>query len=70
MLPSVPVIVAVFCAPAANVPTELWQVAPDARGAKWLNVPRAHDRAALLIPGLKIHPIRPEIGRASCRERV
>ncbi|HSQ57668.1 MAG TPA: alpha/beta fold hydrolase [Gemmata sp.] len=60
MIPSLPLVVAVFAAPAAQVPTEVWQVAPDAKGKPgWLNTPRTHDRAVLLIPGLKIHPLRP-----------
>jgi hypothetical protein len=60
MTPSLPLVVAMFAAPAASVPVEVWQVAPDAKGkAGWLNTPRTKDRAALLVPGLKIHPIRP-----------
>ena len=62
MNPSLPAVVMVFAAPAANVPTELWQVAPAARGkAGWVNAPRTKDRAVLLIPGLKIHPFRPAL---------
>jgi pimeloyl-ACP methyl ester carboxylesterase len=60
MTPSLSFIVAVFAAPAAELPTEVWQVAPDAKGKPgWLNTPRTKDRAALLIPGLKIHPLHP-----------
>ena len=60
MNPSLPAVVMVFASPCANLPTELWQVIPDARGrAGWVNSPRTKDRAALLIPGLKIHPLRP-----------
>jgi pimeloyl-ACP methyl ester carboxylesterase len=62
MNPSLPAVVMVFAAPAANLPTELWQVAPDAKGkAGWLGTPRTKDRAVLLIPGLKIHPFRPAL---------
>ena len=60
MNPSLPAIVMVFASPTANVPTDLWQVAPDGRGrAGWINTPRTKERAVLLIPGLKIHPLRP-----------
>ena len=60
MTPSLPLVVAVFAAPAATLPTEVWQVAPDAKGKPgWLNNPRTKDRAVLLVQGLKIHPIRP-----------
>ncbi len=59
MTPSLPFVVAVFAAPAAELPTELWQVAPDRRGLVWADHPREKDRAVLLIPGLKIHPFRP-----------
>src|SRR5262245_46267632 len=60
MTPSLPLVVAVFAAPAAGVPTEVWQVAPDAKGKPgWLNTPRMKDRAVLLSAGLKIHPLRP-----------
>jgi pimeloyl-ACP methyl ester carboxylesterase len=68
MIPSLPAVVMVFASPCANLPTELWQVAPDVHGrAGWLNNPRAKDRALLLIPGLKIHPLRP--GRCARPER-
>lgn len=60
MIPSLPAVVMVFASPCANLPTDLWQLAPDGRGrAGWLNTPRTKDRAVLLIPGLKIHPLRP-----------
>jgi pimeloyl-ACP methyl ester carboxylesterase len=60
MPPSLPLVVAVFAAPAANLPTEVWQVTPEsvARPFGQSNTGRK-DRAALLIPGLKIHPLRP-----------
>ncbi len=62
MNPSLPAVVMVFAAPAANVPTDLWQVAPAARGkAGQLMALRTKDRAVLLIPGLKIHPFRPAL---------
>ena len=60
MPPSLPLVVAVFAAPAAEVPTELRAVAPDARAPKWLAPPRK-DRAVVLSPGLKIHPFRPSL---------
>ncbi len=60
MTPSLPFVVAVFACPAADLPTELWQVAPDARGKPiLLNNPAPKERAVLLIHGLKIHPLRP-----------
>ncbi|MBA4190436.1 MAG: hypothetical protein C0467_20815 [Planctomycetaceae bacterium] len=59
MTPSLPFVVAVFAAPAVELPTELWQVAPERRGVNAVNPPRSKDRAVLLIPGLKIHPFRP-----------
>src|SRR5688500_9199097 len=62
MTPSLPLVVAVCAAPAVNLPTEVWQVAPDAQVRPWgqSTQPRK-DRAALLIPGLKIHPLRPAL---------
>jgi hypothetical protein len=59
MTPSLPLVVAALVAPAVELPTELWQVAPERKGAFAINPPRTRDRAALLIPGLKIHPFRP-----------
>src|SRR5205814_8805878 len=59
--PSLPLVVAVFAAPAANLPTELWQVAPDTRSKPGSDVRPTKDRAVLLIPGLKIHPLRPAL---------
>ncbi len=59
MTPSLPFVIAVFAAPAADLPTELWQVAPERKGFNAVNPPRGKDRAVLLIPGLKIHPFRP-----------
>jgi len=42
------------------LPTELWQVAPDTTGKPWWLVgERGNDRAVILIPGLKLHPLRP-----------
>jgi len=62
MTPSLPFIVAVFAAPAAELPTELWQVAPDAKNKPgWLNNPRTKDRAVLMLPGLKMHLLRPSL---------
>lgn len=59
MTPSLPLVVAAFVAPAVELPTELWQVAPERKGVFAINPPRTKDRAVLLIPGLKIHPFRP-----------
>jgi pimeloyl-ACP methyl ester carboxylesterase len=59
MNPSLPAVVMVFAAPAANLPTELWQVAPEPKGKAALTTPRTKDRAVLLVPGLKLHPLRP-----------
>jgi pimeloyl-ACP methyl ester carboxylesterase len=62
MTPSLPFIVAVFAAPAADLPTELWQLAPEPKGKPiLLNNPRSKDRALLLIPGLKFHPLKPSL---------
>lgn len=65
MSPAVPLLVVAFAAPAATLPTEVWQVAPDAVGRSW--VAPTKPRAALLVHGLKIHPLRPE--RATRPER-
>lgn len=59
MTPSLPLVVAALVAPAVELPTELWQVAPERKGVFAINPPRTKDRAVLLIPGLKIHPFRP-----------
>jgi len=60
--PSLPVVLVVFACPAVTLPTEVWQVAPDIKGKPgWANTQRTKDRAALLIPGLKIHPFRPVV---------
>ncbi len=61
MTPSLPLVVAIFAAPAANLPTELWQVAPDPRVKLLEKAPAAKERAVVLIPGLKIHPLRPSV---------
>jgi pimeloyl-ACP methyl ester carboxylesterase len=62
MMPSVTVVVAVFAAPAANLPTEFWQVAPDHKlEPSQVKLPRGKDRAVLLIPGLMLHPLRPQL---------
>lgn len=60
MSPLLPAVVALFAAPVASLPTELWQVAPESHGKPWwqqVTVRKA--RAVVLIPGLKIHPLRP-----------
>jgi len=59
MTPSLPFVVAVFACPAAELPTELWQITPERKGIFAGNPPRTKDRAVLLIPGLKIHPFKP-----------
>jgi pimeloyl-ACP methyl ester carboxylesterase len=62
MTPALPVVVALFAAPAANLPTEVWQVAPDPQGQPWWQATTGRkDRAVLLVPGLKIHPLRPQL---------
>lgn len=61
MSASLPFVVAVFAAPVAGLPTDFWQVAPDRKGANAAAVTRGKDRAVLVIPGLKIHPIRPAL---------
>ncbi len=61
MTPCLPVVLALFASPAVNLPTEIWQVAPDAKRPGWSNVQRNKDRAVLLLPGLKIHPLRPTL---------
>jgi hypothetical protein len=62
MTPSLPVVVALFAAPAATLPTELWQVAPDTAGKPWWQATTGRkERAVLLVPGLKIHPLRPQL---------
>jgi hypothetical protein len=54
------VVVAILACPVFQVPIQVWQVAPDARGRTGLPATVvAHDRAVVLIPGLKIHPLRP-----------
>ena len=60
MIVSLPMLLAVFACPAANLPTELHQVAPDIRRLpSWLTAQRHKDRAVLLLPGLMVHPFRP-----------
>lgn len=45
----------------ADVPTELWQVAPDDGGQVWGGraATGAKGRAVVLVPGLTLHPLRP-----------
>lgn len=60
MSPSLPLVVALSAAPAATLPTDVWQVAPEVTARPfWLRPVGRKDRAALLIPGLKLHPLRP-----------
>lgn len=60
MLPSLLLVVALVAGPAATLPTDVWQIAPDLQGKlSWLAGQGRKDRAVLLIPGLKLHPLRP-----------
>lgn len=60
MPPSLTLVVSLFAAPAATLPTDVWQVAPEANGRPfWVQNAGRKERAALLIPGLKLHPLRP-----------
>jgi pimeloyl-ACP methyl ester carboxylesterase len=57
-----PVLFVLAAPPAADVATELRQVAPDAKTQpSWLGPPRAKDRAVVLLPGLYVHPFRPSL---------
>lgn len=67
MTPCLPVVLAAFACPAVNLPTEIWQVAPDAKRPGWSNVQRTKDRVVVLLHGLKIHPIRPAL---ACRPEL
>jgi hypothetical protein len=60
MTPCLTIVLAVLACPAANLSTEIWQVAPDCKSRPgWVIAERSKDRAVLLLPGLKIHPFRP-----------
>lgn len=62
MTPYLPVVLVLFAAPEVNIATEIWQVAPDMKAKPgWANTKRTRDRAVLLLPGLKIHPLRPAL---------
>jgi hypothetical protein len=62
MTPCLPVVLATFVCPGANIPTEFWQVAPGYRcQPDSTNLHECKDRAILLIHGLQIHPIRPAL---------
>jgi hypothetical protein len=62
MTPHLPLILAVFACPAINVPTETWQVAPDAKGRAGItSFQRTKERVVLLLPGLSLHPLRPAL---------
>lgn len=61
MTPSLALLVAVSAASAAELPTDFQQVAPDRRNANWAEAPRTRDRAVLVVPGLRIHPLRPSL---------
>jgi pimeloyl-ACP methyl ester carboxylesterase len=59
MPPSLPLVV-MLVAPATTLPTDVWQVAPETTGRPfWVQNAGRKERAVLLIPGLKIHPLRP-----------
>lgn len=60
MSPTLLMVVAVVAAPAAEVATDLWQVAPDAGARSWAApaTPGGKARAVVLIPGLYVHPFR------------
>lgn len=50
-----------------DVPVEMWQVAPDLQGKPAREeLRKTKERAVLLIPGLKLHPVRPAL--AACPE--
>lgn len=50
-----------------DVPMEMWQVAPDLLGKPARQeLHKTKERAVLLIPGLKLHPVRPAL--AACPE--
>jgi len=55
------VIAAMIAAPNVDLPTELWQVAPDSSKKPWAapEKPGEKTRALVLIPGLHVHPLRP-----------
>ncbi len=63
MTPCLTAIAVVLAAPCPELPTELWQVAPDGGGKPWTasNQPPSKSRAVVLIPGLFIHPLRPAL---------
>ena len=65
MTPCLPIVLVAFACPAANLPTEIRQVAPDVKLPGWGNALRTKDRAVLLVPGLKLHPIRPSLAARS-----
>ncbi len=65
MIASLTVLGALFAVPCAStdVPTELWQVAPDTSEKPW-DVPARpgeKTRAVVLIHGLFVHPLRPAL---------
>ncbi len=61
MSPSLLVMAVIAAAPVAEVPTDLWQTAPDIGAKSWVAPaqPSAKARAVVLIPGLYVHPLRP-----------
>jgi pimeloyl-ACP methyl ester carboxylesterase len=59
-----PIIVALtVSAEPRELPTELWQVAPDNSQRAWFTPPKANEktRAIILVPGLHVHPLRPAL---------
>jgi hypothetical protein len=64
MTPSLSVLTVLLAAPAPaeELPTKLWRVAPDAGAAAWSAAAAAGTkaRAVVLVPGLHVHPLRPD----------
>ncbi|MCS7022790.1 MAG: alpha/beta hydrolase [Gemmataceae bacterium] len=67
MGPSLLTIAIFLLSVGVDVPVEMWQVAPDLQGKPARKeLRKTKDRAVLLIPGLKLHPVRPAL--AACPE--
>jgi len=65
MLPSLPALVVAFAAPVATLPTGIWQVAPDRPTPPWIALRK--ERAVILVHGLRIHPLRPNLAARAQR---
>jgi pimeloyl-ACP methyl ester carboxylesterase len=62
MAAAVSVVTAFLLSFGANVPVEVWQVAPDLKGKPIQEeLRKTKTRAVVLIPGLKLHPVRPAL---------